>query len=568
MLSELAIKNFAIIDDIRIQFKNGLTVLTGETGAGKSIIIEAVNLILGSRASHDLIRTGHESAEVEAFFDVDPESAQAKLMDEQGIDLEEGLMIRRIVSSSGRHKVFVNSRQSSMQLLKDLTENLAGISSQHAHQGLLQERNHLDILDRFATTFALRKDVVSIYNELVILIRELKELKADKDKAEQESEFLKFQIDEIEDASIKENEDLELEKEKKSLKNASQIFEALNFGANELYSTEGSIIERLSVIKAQIEKYTDVDPELLKKTQIIGSLLFDLEDMATDFRTYSSNINLDKGALEKVENRLDLIQKLKRKYGGSLESIFSQFSEMQDQFSKIGSVKERIAQAEEKIEILKTQYTDKALILSDKRKKKAKKLSSLVETELNELEMKQAQFVINIEQAEGDSQKDFFTINRVKPLSTGLDIVSFFISPNPGEKPKPLSKIVSGGELSRIVLALKIILSRTEFLETLIFDEVDAGIGGATSEKVGIKLAGLAKSNQIICITHLAQIAKYGANHFKILKSVINNKTSTSIILLTDKDDKARELARMIGGSEITRATLDHAREMLNTAER
>ncbi|MCK5099996.1 MAG: AAA family ATPase, partial [Desulfobacteraceae bacterium] len=214
MLSELAIKNFAIIDDIRIQFKDGLTVLTGETGAGKSIIIEAVNLILGSRASHDLIRTGHESAELEAYFDVDPESDQAKLMDEQGVDHEEGLMIRRIISSTGRHKVFINSRQSSMQLLKDLTENLAGISSQHAHQGLLKEKNHLDILDRFAGTFPLRKKASTIYNELVALSKELKVLKADEDKSLEESEFLSFQLNEIKEAKIQENEDIELENEK------------------------------------------------------------------------------------------------------------------------------------------------------------------------------------------------------------------------------------------------------------------------------------------------------------------------------------------------------------------
>ncbi len=289
--------------------------------------------------------------------------------------------------------------------------------------------------------------------------------------------------------------------------------------------------------------------------------------MATDFRTYFSKINLDEGSLEKIEHRLDHIQKLKRKYGGSLESIFSQYNEMQGKYLKIGNVKERIAHTKEKIESLKDQYAQKATLLSDKRKQKAKELSSLVETELNQLEMNQAQFIINIDKAEGDLLQEIVTINGIKAFSTGLDNVSFYISPNPGENPKPLTKIASGGELSRIVLALKIVLSRTESLETLIFDEVDAGIGGATSEKVGIKLADLAKSNQVICITHLAQIAKYGKNHFKILKSVSNNKTSTSIIPLTNKDDKADELARMIGGSEITKATLDHAREMLNTVD-
>jgi DNA repair protein RecN (Recombination protein N) len=568
MLSELAIKNFAIIDDIRIQFKDGLTVLTGETGAGKSIIIEAVNLILGSRASHDLIRTGHENAELEAFFDVDPESDQAKLMDTQGIDPSEGLMIRRIISSSGRHKVFINSRQSSMQLLKDLTENLAGISSQHAHQGLLQEKNHLDILDRFSGTLPLRKEVSIIYNELVGLIRELKALTMDEDKSEQESEFLQFQIDEINQAKIQENEDSELELKRKQLKNAEQIFDAVNYGASELYSNEGSIIERLTDVKSQIERYKEVDPVLFKKAEDIDSLLFDLEDIANELSTYSSNINLDSVELDIIEDRLDLIQKLKRKYGGSLESIFSNLREMQDKFSKIGNVKERIAQTEEKIIEHKGRYAKKATLLSKKRNEQAKKLSQLVINELNELEMSQAKFVINFEKIIEDSKTDGFSISGAKAFSTGLDKISFYISPNPGEKPKPLIKVASGGELSRIVLALKIILSRTESLETLVFDEVDAGIGGATSEKVGLKLAALADNNQVISITHLAQIAKYGTSHFKILKSVSGQTTSTSIIPLTNDNDKAEELARMIGGSQITEATLAHAKEMLNLVEK
>ena len=566
MLSELTIKNFAIIDDIKIQFKEGLTVLTGETGAGKSIIIEAVNLILGSRASHDLIRTNHENAELEAFFDIDPESDQARLMDEQGIDPSEGLMIRRIISSNGRHKVFINSRQSSMQLLKDLTENLAGISSQHAHQGLLKEKNHLDILDRFSGTFSLRKEVGEIYNELITLIKELKEIKADQDRYVQESELLQFQINEIKEAALQENEDEELEKAKKQLKNAEQIFQTVNFGANEIYAREGSIIEKLSLVKSQIESFKDVDTVLGEKAKILDSLLFDLEDIAAGFRDYSSKINLDPGELERVENRLDQIQKLKRKYGGSLESVFLQYNDMLDQFSKIGNVNKRIQQTEEKIESLKDKYAKKAILLSDIRHKKAEELSSLVVKELNELEMNQAKFVIDFKKADhNDSKDDSFTINEVKALCSGLDNISFYISPNPGEQPKPLIKIASGGELSRIVLALKIILSRTEALETLVFDEVDAGIGGATSEKVGLKLADLAKTNQVISITHLAQIAKYGSSHFKIVKSVSDKKTSTSIIPLTNNDDKTQELARMIGGSKITQATLDHAREMLNS---
>ncbi len=564
MLSELTIKNFAIIDDIRIQFKNGLIVLTGETGAGKSIIIEAVNLILGSRASHDLIRTGYETAELEAFFEVTPESDQARLMAEQGIECEEGLIIRRVISSTGRHKVFINSRQSTMQLLRELTENLAAVSSQHAHQGLLQEKNHLDLLDSYSDSLSLRKEVSRIYAKLATLIKELAKLTKDEGKAGEESAFLKFQIDEIEQASIKENEDIELEKEKARLNSASQIFDAVNSGANALYSNEGSIIERLSDIKAQIEKHKTIDPALEEKVQRIESILFDLEDIATDFSTYSSKISLDSNGLEKIETRLDLLQKLKRKYGGSLDSIFLALKEMQDQFSKIGNVKEKIRQTKEKIKELQDRYADKATLLSIKRKKEAKKLSSLVENELNELEMNHAQFVISLEHVQGQPEHDSMIINGLKAFASGFDNVSFFISPNQGEQPKPLAKIASGGELSRIILSLKIVLSRTQELETLIFDEVDAGIGGAVSEKVGIKLAKLAKTHQVICITHLAQIAKYGTSHFKIVKEVSNKRTSTLIIPLTNKSDKAKEVARMIGGNEITKATLDHAREMLN----
>ncbi len=564
MLSELSIKNFAIIDDIRILFKDGLTVLTGETGAGKSIIIEAVNLILGSRASSDLIRTGHETAELEAVFEVGKESTQAKMMKAQGFDPMEGLMIRRIISSKGRHKIFINSRLSSIQFLKEITENLAGISSQHAHQGLLKEKNHLDILDRFSSTFPLRKEVEIIYNELVILIKDLNKLKADEGKFIQETEFLQFQINEIKQADIKENEDISLEKEKHQLKNAKQIFEAVSFGANEIYSREESIIERLSLIKTQIEKYKSFDPVLGEKAGNLDNILFELEDIAREFQAYSSKISLDPLELEKVENRLDLIQKFKRKYGGSIESVFLQYSQMQEQFLKIGNVNDKIEQAEKKLKELREKFAQKAILLSQIRKKKAKELSNLVIAELKELEMSQADFVINFAENNETSQDKGFMVNGKKAFPTGIDNISFYMSTNPGEKPKPLIKIASGGELSRIVLALKIILSRTEAVGTLVFDEVDAGIGGATSEKVGLKLAELAKTNQIISITHLAQIAKYGKNHFKIIKFISDNKTSTSIIPLINNDDKAEELARMIGGSKITKATLDHAKEMLN----
>ncbi|MEA1967336.1 MAG: DNA repair protein RecN [Thermodesulfobacteriota bacterium] len=583
MLEELSIKKFAIINDIRISFSRGLSVLTGETGAGKSIIVEAVNLLLGSRASADLVRTGEESAELEALFEIDLNSSAASLMEEQGLDPLEGLMIRRIISASGKHRVFINSRQSTMQFLKLVTENLAGISSQHAHQGLLKEENHLDILDRFAGTYPLRNQVKEIFNELVPLKKKLLDLKAGVDKTNEENLFLIFQIKEIEDARILPNEDKELESEKNRLKNGAEIFEAVNRACEEIYSKENSIIEKLGIIKADFEKYETIDPLLVKNGEKISQTLFELEDLAEELRSYAAAIELDPQALEGTEARLDLIQKLKRKYGPTLEDLFFKHEELKKKLASTENIEQKIEELEQRSELLLRDLSEKSLSLSKKRKKAGKELGSLVENELKELEMAQTRFTVSIVCEKADAEKGYFCKNEVenpgagkgdikgdittsdgiKIRKTGIDRVAFLMAPNPGETPKALSRIASGGELSRVVLALKAVLSETESLGTLVFDEVDAGIGGKTSEKVGRKLKKLSSKYQVICITHLAQIAKYGTSHFEISKSVLNERTSTSITPLTDQDKRVKEIARMIAGEEITPATLAHASEML-----
>ncbi|MFO7751905.1 MAG: DNA repair protein RecN [Desulfobacteraceae bacterium] len=566
MLSELAIKNFAIIDDIRISFKEDLAVLTGETGAGKSIIIEAVNLLLGSRASADLIRAGYETAELEACFEINPESEQSEVMREQDIDPAEGLMVRRVISTSGKHKIFINSRQSSIQLLKRITNGLAGISSQHAHQGLLREENHLDILDRFCGILDEKEKTARIYNELTPLVKELEQVKENRENAKEEAELLRHQIEEIRAAGIKKNEDLELEQEKDRLKNASGIYETVQKAIGDLYTTDGSVVEQLDTFHKGLEKFGRYDPALSGKAEKVAGVMYEIEDLVGDLRTYIGNLTLDPAALEETEARLDLIQKLKRKYGGSLESLFSEYESMQQRYAATSGLDEKIDALTERIKELKNQYTETALAMSEKRKKGAEELSMLVKTELQSLEMEQADFRVQVKQADADPEKELFTVDGLKASPTGIDKAAFLISPNPGEPAKALKKIASGGELSRIVLALKVILSRSQAIETLIFDEVDAGIGGATSEKVGAKLKNLASDNQVICITHLAQIAKYGKEHYKIEKRVSGQSTSTVIRRLETDEDRVEELARMIGGSEITKATLHHAEEMLQTA--
>ena len=566
MLSELAIKNFAIIDDIRISFKHGFSVLTGETGAGKSIIIGAVNLLLGSRASTDIVRAGCKNAELEAFFDIDDNSEASTILDEQGIDSSDGLIIRRVISSSGKSRVFINSRQSTLDLLKQVTHNLAGISSQHAHQGLLKEENHLDILDEFAGTTGLKNEVRNLYQTIIPLKRKIRELTQTLDTKRKEQDFLEFQIKEIYDAAILDNEDEDLEKKRQTLLNASKIFEAVNHSIHEIHDREGSIIERLSFLRNDMEKVSIVDEGLEKITGQLSSTLFDLQDITSELRDFSSTIDLDPASLEMADQRLDLISRLKRKYGGTLDTLFYEYEAMQKKLSHTTEIEKQITIFEKDIKQGLKKISQKAKELSTLRKTAGKKLSKLAKNELDALEMGKARFEVAFSAQTTRDAEDIATAGGEKIWSNGMDKVSFLLSPNPGETLKPLVKIVSGGELSRIVLALKAVLSKNQSLETLIFDEVDAGIGGATSEKVGLKLKQLSQKHQVICITHLAQIAKYAANQFRISKDVINGRTFTTIVPLDEETARIEEIARMIGGTNISKTTLTHAKELLEQA--
>jgi len=525
-----------------------------------------VNLLLGSRASADLIRAGSESAELEACFEIDPESVQAAIMAEQDLDPSEGLMIRRVITTSGKHKIFINSRHSSIQLLKRITSDLAGISSQHAHQSLLQEENHLDILDRFCGLLDEKEQISRIYNELVPLGKERRKLSENRENAKEEAELLKFQIEEIQAADIKKDEDTMLEQERDRLKNAAGIYETVQKGIGDLYSEDGSVVEQLATFQKSLERYGEFESTLSEKSEKLAGIMYDIEDLVEELRTYMGGLTLDPGALEETEARLDLVQRLKRKYGGSLDSLFAEYENMKQRYEATSGLDEKIGVLDQRIADLKEAYAETALAMSEKRKKGAKELSSLVKKELQSLEMEQADFTVTVKQVMADTGKDIVTVDGLKAGPSGIDRAGFLISPNPGEPAKALKKIASGGELSRIVLALKVILSRSKGLETLIFDEVDAGIGGATSEKVGAKLKTLASNNQVICITHLAQIAKYGKSHYKIEKRVSDRRTSTAITRLEKEEDRVEELARMIGGSQITRATREHAEEMLRTA--
>ena len=564
MLKELSIRNFAIIDDLQIEFSDGLTVLSGETGAGKSIILNAVNLLLGTRASADLVRTGAQKAELEALFQISSNSKVAGIMTANGYDPAEGLLIRRLISRSDNNRVYVNGRLATIGLLTTITENLASISGQHAHQGLLKEDQHLLILDQFGGLMPLRRQVYDAYHQILPLIDELKRLESVRQRQDEHQELLEFQRKEISAADLAAGEDEQLEQERLRLKNAEMLYQTVSGSIEELYGAAGSVMERLLEVKKNLEAAGRIDSQLTSVAESLASASYQIEDLTGELRAHLNLILIDDQRLEAVEERLDTINKLKRKYGGSLEAVFSRLETIEEELSQVESIDTQIHEIEEKLGKLSETLTRRSLELSKKRAKTANNLGLNVVAELSSLKMPQTEFQAVLHPIEADKQTNsYLTANEYMITEAGIDRATFMIAPNPGEELKPLVSIASGGELSRVVLALKAILAATDAVETIVFDEVDAGIGGGTAEVVGRKLSELAGHHQVICITHLPQIAKFGEHHLSISKHVANGRTLTTIQPL-EKEDRYREIARMLGGEEITQTTLDHARELLD----
>ncbi|MBT9438327.1 MAG: DNA repair protein RecN, partial [Desulfobacterales bacterium] len=565
MLKELSIKNFTIIENLHICFSDGLTILSGETGAGKSIIINAVNLLLGSRASAKLIRTGVETAELEALFKITPESRVFKILDEQGGKASEELLIRRIISRGDRHKIYINGHLATIQMLNQATENLASISGQHAHQGLLKEDLQLMIIDQFGGLTPIRNKIYRLFHEIVPLIQKLRKLNNIRDRQAEHINLLEFQKKEILDASIKPGEDASLEQEKIRLKNGEELYSAVYSSIEDLYSAKGAVVERLVEVKKNLDKATAIDPELTPKAKELSEATFRIEDIAEELRTYLKIITIDDKRLEEVESRLDILTRLKRKYGGTLEAVISHLETIDQDLSGIENISGQINDIETKLSELHRELSGLSLELSSKRSQTAKLLAKKVEKELASLRMSGTKFKISLQTIPANDNSDPHLVVKANTINeTGIDQANFLIAPNVGEDLKPMASVASGGELSRIVLALKAILAEKGSVETLVFDEVDAGIGGSVAEAVGRKLSKLARYHQIICITHLPQIAKFGDNHFRITKNVSHGRTITSINPLNEKD-RIKEIARMLGGMEITKTTLEHAREMLQS---
>lgn len=568
MLVELIIKDFAIIDSLSVSFSGGFSVFTGETGAGKSIIIDAIDLILGDRASTETIRSGTDEAVVEALFDVSREKVVKERLTAAGIESSDELVIKRVVNRSGRNKVYINGGLSTLVTLAEIAGALIDICGQSEHQSLTRSAAHIDILDLFAGLDGLREQMALTYREMKDFEAELASITRLMSEGSKEREFKTFQLNEITEAGLSETEEGELSATKERLKHSEKLSSITANAERTLYSEEGSILEKLGVIVEELTEISELDERIKEPLDALKDALYGLEDSAGFLRGYSSGTPDDARGLEEIEERLALINNLKRKYSLGVPELIIRAEEIKNELSDIEGFDERFSEIEAKFVTSYKKAEDIAAKLTKERLNASRKLKEAIESELKELAMEGATFEVDIKTAEvvqGDAEQAP-GIGRLN--EKGADRVSFLISTNPGEELKPIEHVASGGELSRIMLAMK---TSTSFgkVGTMIFDEIDTGVGGSMAKMIAHKLMGVALSSQVFCITHMPQIAAYADNHYLVSKGVgADERTVTSVAVLTG-NAVAEEITRMLGGEgEGTESAtaVEHAKELLNSA--
>ncbi|MBW2063290.1 MAG: DNA repair protein RecN [Deltaproteobacteria bacterium] len=560
MLVQLTISNFAIIGRLETHFTPGLNIMTGETGAGKSIIINAVNLILGGRASTDLIRSGEEEARVEALFEIPEEHPVNGLLSGLGFSWGRELLIGRTISREGRNRITINGNTATLHMLSRIGIMLISISGQHENQLLLRPENHIYLLDDFGGLSGHRSRLKETFNSYQFLREESRKLEAEIKSGDERQELMRFQKREIEMARLVPGEDRDLEEERRRLRHAEELLQVVNDTYQTLYERDNAVISALVPCLKAVEREAEADRRLAGIKDALSNARIELEEAALELRELKGAITIDPEALEKVEERIQLIKGLKRKYGSTIEEILA----FKDNLSKrVDGLEEKRRELKEiaiRMEKMVNDLHLQALDLSEERKAVAKRMEEAVEEELGLLDMVGTLFRVKFDET---PQGDPGALVEGHLRAEGYDQPEFMLSPNIGEELKPLSRVASGGELSRITLALKTILARTASVETVVFDEVDSGIGGATAEVVGEKLRALARYHQILCITHLPQIASKGNTHFLVSKEVVEGRTQTTISKLEKEEERVKEIARLLGGKVVSGKALAHAREML-----
>lgn len=567
MLIELSIKHFAIIDELTVPFEKGLTVLTGETGAGKSIIIDAIGLLLGGRGSSEYVRYGEKRAELEGLFIVDDNHRAVKKANELGIDVSDQMFIlRRDMTAQGKSICRINGKLVTIAILREIGQSLVDIHGQHEHQALMQPEHHKAMLDGFVrqNINQTKSDYQKLYKQALQLQKQIDQLSDNEQEMAQKVDLYQYQLAEIEEAKLEPNEDEELFEERHKLSHSEKLFSLLQDSYQSLYG-EGRGLDFLSNAITHLEEAVTIDKDLKDLHESTSNSFFLLEEAAFTLRDKMDSIEFDPARLEFVESRLHDLQRLKRKYGSTVEEILEYASRVEEDLDLIVHKDDRISKLQEELQTLWNDLFVEAKSLTELRKSAAAQLTTEILKQLRSLYMEKTTFEVKVERR---------SIGKVAPLidgekipfgEDGIDMIEFYLSTNPGEPLKPLAKVASGGEISRIMLAIKSIFSNQEGITSVIFDEVDTGVSGRVAQAIAEKIHGISIGSQVLCITHLPQVAAMADTHLYITKQEDNNRVKTSVTPLT-RNEKVNEIARMISGVEVTDLTKQHAEELLELA--
>lgn len=552
MLLNLFIKNYALIESLRLELKPGLNIFTGETGAGKSIIIESLGLILGERASAQVVRKGSQRCFITAEFDVSRMKKLKKYLDVQGLFENDTLILRREIDVSGKSRAFVNDIPVSLSALFGVGQYLVDVHGQHEHQSLIRSAEQRNLLDSFGGLDGLRQEVSENYQ----ILRELTAQNESRQMSEQERQRLidlySFQINEIESSKLAQGEEEEIEQTLPQMKNAEKLRELSNEAYQLLYGSDGSALENLNKAKKLLENINSLSNSLIETAENLNTATYSIEEAANEIQNFAEKLSADPEKLNELLGRQDLISKLKKKYGRDVSEILSYWDKISKELDALTQFDQNRQELEQKIEKQNSKLLKLCAKLTSLRKEAGTKLGADVEKQLKDLGMKKAEFEILIEK---DSQVN----------THGFDKVEFMFSPNPGEDLKPLKDIASGGEMSRVMLAIKTALANADHVPVLVFDEIDSGIGGPMGQTVGKKLKDLARHNQILCITHLPQIAAFADQHILVEKETKAARTSTNVRILTQLG-QLEEIARMLSGEETTLSARQHAQELIEAS--
>ncbi|MCA1009629.1 DNA repair protein RecN [Halobacillus halophilus] len=570
MLTELSIRDFAIIDHISITFKEGLTVLTGETGAGKSIIIDAIQLLSGGRGSVEFVRHGAKKAEIEGLFTVEPNHPIHSKTEQFGVDIsEDGMVVlNRAITHQGKSICRVNGKLVTLGILKEFGRALIDIHSQHETQSLMDPERHIELLDLFASSElqSSMKEYRQVYEKYRTLVNRYKELSENEQEMAQRLDLLEFQLRELQEAELQPKEDEELSEERTKLNNYEKIYQGIHDAYYSLYGEQKGL-DWLSHAMTSLESTGDFDDSLAKMSEELSNSYYLIEELTFQLSSQMENLEFDPERLNQIESRLNELNRLKKKYGADVEEMLEYASRIEEEIDEIKNKDSRLANMEGQIDELGQDAVLEAKDLHDIRKRDSELLAGYIHDELKDLYLEKAAFDVDISIKEGKQSDPVLDGKPVRLHSNGFDHVKFLITTNPGEPLREIHKVASGGEMSRIMLALKRIFSRHQGVTSVIFDEVDTGVSGRVAQAIAEKIYGISEGSQVLCISHLPQVAAMADTHVRIEKRVDNDRTYTGVSELSHQE-KADELSRMITGAELTETTLEHARELLEMAHK